>query len=649
LKIKVLSSSSKNKSKNGKKQNPFNQVNGFVIVICLLLIRFSACTSPHNGEVPEMKSRKSAIDSLNFYSQLCKEQSPIEKDTLRRIPGIIISLAKAIDHPYAYTRAYAAIGSYYFDKEQDSSYNYLRKGLDLAETYHYTRLIAQLCKSLGVLNNKDENYNLAIVFFDSAIVVGNKVNDFELLSDCYNFIGLINLIVNDTSGAHRMFDSSCRIAVRHHLSRQKFIAELNIAQMRNDIVREKTILKQALKSLNSTAGVEPLVTDCYNNLGYAYPEDPDSAIYFFSKGYNVIKGKGAILPEIGVCNNLVCAYIEKGELQKAGDLLVNHCIPMAVSIKNDDWLSTLYDTYGDLLKAMKDFQGALIWKERSVAARIKSDKKTASNHVRLLSAMLDLKNKEREIADQRNRVQQFRFILINVILLLGALVLFFIWRAQRNLNKLQSQQITSARKFIELEENEKERTARDLHDITGKFVLTISDEIERIEFPDNRVKGTLLANVETIGKSLRKISHRLNRAMIEKFSFDELILGYCEDFYKISQLPIEVHLPENNFTLPGEIVLHIYRIIQELLTNASKYAKDGLVEMTIEVDEKKLQLFYRDTGPGFEMKDTDKTSGMGFMNIYERVRLLGGTATPESSPGNGTEWTIIIPYGNKNK
>ncbi len=135
--------------------------------------------------------------------------------------------------------------------------------------------------------------------------------------------------------------------------------------------------------------------------------------------------------------------------------------------------------------------------------------------------------------------------------------------------------------------------------------------------------------------------------MIEHFTFNELITGLCEDVQKLSRMPIELEMTDEFADLPNDLVLHFYRITQELLTNAGKYAKNSEVKIRVTAGNEHLSLHYSDQGPGFDPDAGDGKPSMGIMNIYERAKLTGGHAKLTTAPGQGTSWEIVFPYGNR--
>jgi len=422
----------------------------------------------------------------------------------------------------------------------------------------------------------------------------------------------------------------------------------NLARFENDPVKAIRLEREAVSYLKKSKGGQDALAMSYVNMGFR-ASNPDTAIYYFSLALKLAKSNNLSGVEIGAYNNMVYSYLDKGNITSAEECLVVHAIPLARKEKNDDWLSTLYDTYADVLVRKGDFKEAFTWQKTAMEKRISADRAQASEQVRLLGVLLDLKSKdftikdkEKEILLQQNRLQKTRLGLTITIFMIIGFVFVILWLQQRNRVKLQVQQISSAKRIIEMEENEKARTARELHDITGQLVMGITGEIENLDLPDNEIKEEIQGKIKELGKSIRLISHRMNKATLEHFTFEELIEGQCDDIRKVVGLEIQLEMPEHFGELNEEVVLHTYRIVQELLTNAGKYARESFVRIEFIRNATELILNYSDNGPGFDSSQIEK-KGMGLMNIFERARLLNGTAKVTSSPGDGTAWEIVIP------
>jgi signal transduction histidine kinase len=348
------------------------------------------------------------------------------------------------------------------------------------------------------------------------------------------------------------------------------------------------------------------------------------------------------------------SYLDKRDVQQAESCLRDKAIPLAQQIKDYDWLASLYDTYADVCQMKGDYKKGLEFQKKAMKARKADNELKGSDQVRLLAALLEfnkkelkIKSDEKELLVKENRLKLITIWLVIAVLLIAASVFTTFILQQRNRARFQKEQIGSAKRIIEMEETEKGRTARELHDLTGQLVLGISGTIENIDFPDQEIKQQLTTRIKELGTSIRQISHRMNRAMIEHFTFSEMISGLCEDVQKLSKMMINLDMSDDFPDIPNELVLHFYRITQELLTNAGKYARESQVKIRVFAENGKLTLIYSDDGPGFNLGEKSKPS-MGILNIFERAKLVGGMANLTSAPGKGTSWEITFPIDQQN-
>ena len=148
--------------------------------------------------------------------------------------------------------------------------------------------------------------------------------------------------------------------------------------------------------------------------------------------------------------------------------------------------------------------------------------------------------------------------------------------------------------------------------------------------------------IREIGDGIRKISHRLTRIRGEQLSFPELIADLCDNYRNTLDMKITLQMSASIPVLSAETSAHLFRIVQELLTNAGRYARESLILISIEKKGDLLELFYSDEGPGFE-KEKQMQQGIGLSIIFERVNFLGGQADLATGPDAGTFWEISVP------
>jgi len=543
---------------------------------------------------------------------------------------------------------YSLMGQAFYKKDKDSSFVYFNKALNLADSAKIDAPKPFLLYNCAMIYYVAKNFKTAMEKMVSCIKLAGPQKDYTTMARAYNVLGNINNDIKNKDDAQKMYDSAYKIAVRHSIPIQIGLSLGNLARFEKDPVKAFKLEKEAIRYLIKSKGSEEGLAKIYINMGFR-ATNPDTALFYFRKALKLTRNNNMPEVEVLAYNNMVYSYLDKGNIKGAEECLIDHAIPLAQKEKNDDWMATLCDSYAEVLVRKGDFKAAAQWQKMAMVKRVSADKSQASEQVRLLGVLLDLKSKEltiqdkqKEILVQQNRLQKTRLGLTITIFMIIGFVFIILWLQQRNRVKLQVQQIQSAKRIIEMEENEKAKIARELHDITGQLVLGITGEIENLDLPDTKVKEEIKSKIKDLGKSIRLISHRMNKAMLEHFTFEELIIGQCEDIKKVVGLKIQLEMPEEPVMLSEEVVLHSYRIVQELITNAGKYARDSYVNIAFQKTASELIINYSDNGPGFDSSLIEK-KGMGLMNIFERAKLLNGSAQVTSSPGDGTSWKIKFP------
>ena len=618
---------------------------GFLLGWLFILAPVTSFPHPVAKDPSKYAFLKDSIKKLDSLVQTTISRDPAQ---CLKYSKKALNYARSLKSPEELIHAYSLMGQAYFKKDKDSSYIYFNKALKLADSSKIYASKPFLLYNYSTLYYAAKDFNQAIIYLDSCIKSGESQNDYSTMSRAYNALGNINREIKNQDNAAKMYDSAYKIAIRFSIPTQIGISLASIARLENNPIKAYKLEKEAIHYLKMVKGNEEGLSRIYINIGFR-ATNPDTALFYFKEALAMTKNNNITDVELAAYNNMVYSYLDKGNIAAAEEALIGHAIPLAQKEKNDDWMATLCDTYAEVLTTKGDYKAAATWQKTAMKEREKADQGHASEQVRLLSVLLDLKSKEltihdnqREIIIQQNRLQKTRLGLTITIFMIVGFVFIILWLQQRNRVKLQVQQIQSAKRIIEMEENEKAKIARELHDITGQLVLGITGEIENLEMPDNKIKLEIQGKIKNLGQSIRLISHRMNKAMLDSFTFEELVIGQCEDIKKALGLQVEVQMPDEPIVLNEEVVLHAYRIVQELLTNAGKYARDSYVSLSFQKSDSELVINYFDNGPGFDPGLIEK-KGMGLMNIFERAKLMNGSAEVTSSPGDGTSWVIKFP------
>ena len=205
-----------------------------------------------------------------------------------------------------------------------------------------------------------------------------------------------------------------------------------------------------------------------------------------------------------------------------------------------------------------------------------------------------------------------------------------------------------SRKLIESQEQERARIARELHDDINQRLALLAVELDQwIKGPSNgdvhnhveEIKGRIVE----ISHDVQTLSHQLHSSKLEYLGLAATARSFCRE---VSQKHnVCVSFTENGVprSLPEEISVCLFRVLQEALQNAVKYSGANHVEVSLFGSAGEVRLRIRDHGIGFEVDRLTRSQGLGLVSMRERVGLVNGTILINSRPRAGTEVIVHVP------
>jgi signal transduction histidine kinase len=627
----------------------------FLLVIILTGMIFS-CTRKSSGPGLSINTDNKAIlsDSLNILDSLVNTFKASDHPLAIIYSKRALSLALTINTEESFAKAFLLIGVAHRNFNNDSSFIYFIKALNIADKSDLEEIKPKIYYNLAMVYYSASDTKSAILYLDSSITISEKIRNYVWLSNAYNVMGNLKYDLLDTLDAKSFFDSSYNIAKRHSLHRQMGIAMASLSRFERDPALSSAMRKKAIESLSKQHGNEEEIALILINLG-SQSSIADTSIKYYQSAIRIAKSANSAEVEIGAYNNLAYSFMDKRDYFRAESCLVDYAIPLAERNKNYDWLSSLYDSYCDVLMAQNKTEKALLYEQKALKTRKVADKKQATAQMRLLSELLNVKKRElkiqtneKELQQKENNIQHLHYWFSISFTVFLILLFYILWKQQKNKIKYQNELIISAKRLIESEENMKGNVSMELHDLTTPFYFTMLQQIEEAQIADANIENELKNKLSTMHERIRQISHRMNNSFLQQLTLAEQVKGLCEDLKSISGVPIHCNIRQEDFHLLPEEIIHIYRIIQELLTNGIKYVTFGEIAFSLSEQGGYFFVIYEDTGPGFDM-DMEKNKGLGVTNIIERAKIIGGKAVLKTAPGKGTKWNISIPLKPKQK
>jgi PAS domain S-box-containing protein len=207
-------------------------------------------------------------------------------------------------------------------------------------------------------------------------------------------------------------------------------------------------------------------------------------------------------------------------------------------------------------------------------------------------------------------------------------------------------------KLVEAQEQERARIARELHDDINQRLAVLAIECDRLRERNDlpsEVRGyahKLKELAADISSRVYAVSHQLHSSTLDVLGLVKGMRGWCKEFGNQQKLEIDFK-SDNVPSVPQQISLCLFRVLQEALHNAAKHSGVKRIEVRLVKHSSEIHLTVRDSGRGFDIGAASQSRGLGLTSMKERVRLAGGTIGIESKPRGGTTIHVRVPLESK--
>lgn len=511
---------------------------------------------------------------------------------------------------------------------------------------------------------QQQYYDSAATLYLKAVGIYEAENNVEKAISCYYNLAVIYILLNNHSKALQYANVVSAIADKSGnevFKMRSFIvlAEANLnAQIADSVLffcKEGMALAQRQKS-NFGIGKFQELTGWY----FLEQENKtDSAlVHLFSalkyfKEIEIPYDVAFVLQKIGHTYLIKKDYDKAiNYLQQATNLASINNLPQILHYSLKD-LVTAYEASGDIAKS-------LFYLKKFVAVNDTLQERNNLRNLNELESRYQAKQQQVKILSQQviiEKKSKINYLLASVVmaLLFVSLLIFRNYNYRQKLHKHRiseletQQQLTATEAVLKGEEQERTRLAKDLHDGLGGM-------LSGIKYSMNSMKGNLIMTTENSMafersmdmldssiKEMRRVAHNMMPETLVKFGLDTALKDYCNDINQCGALKINyqtIGKREKEIDLTTSIT--IYRIVQELINNIIKHAAASVAIVQLSISEDQLSVTVEDDGKGFDTSLLEKTKGIGWSNIINRVEFLKGKIDVNSVPEKGT--SVLVEF-----
>lgn len=538
-------------------------------------------------------------------------------------------------------------------------------------------------------------------FYTKSEKLYKKINDKEGLSRIYLNKSIIQNDISDYEGAEYSIVKSYNYFKKTNKHYQLYSCYNSLGNINHNLSKyDEAILfhKKSLKIVDKIKQTDEFYKGTsLNNIGNAYRElkDYKNAIYYFKKALIYKKElKRDVLLQAILYNNLGYCYLKTQNYNQLPSLFINAAkIFDSLKMKSEASVSRIY--LSEYYCRKKDTTTAINYANKALRLAKESkasyyylymlskagaiNKKKAPYYIteyhRLNDSLLFEERKARnqyfkiqletdEIAQEKEKAIKQKWVQTSVIaiVLVIVILLFIIYKQQSQKKEfllIQNQQkvneeiyqlmLQQQQKEEEAKQKEKKRIAIELHDnVMNKLASTrfnLFTLTQQTNTDNTNNAKQYIQTIKEIEDEIRNLTHELSKEhFLENNSFVSLVTELVHQQNQAHPTNYQLQIDEsiNWDSIPSEIKMNLYRIIQEAIHNCNKYAKATQVQIKLTKKNNQLQLSINDNGIGFDVNEVKQ--GIGLLNMQHRIESINGSITIHSTARTGTEinCTIII-------
>lgn len=641
----------------------------YILTILLIVLGFNL--NAQDEEIAKLRkitaSKAHDTVKLQAYSDL----NWLEKDLnlSEKYGRDELKLARKINNKKWEAQAFNDIGiSKHRKAELDSALTYYNHSLDIRRSLKDKELMLSSLSKLGVVHQELGNYNQALKYQFEALQLAESVGNTKHQAMTLNNIAVI---YGKVKNYNKEIDYLQKALKFHKANGDEFqVAQSygNLAdayKMKKDIRQSNDYLYRAL-DIFTKFDDKPGQAGIYNSIGMNLRltnRDSESLAYY-KKAYALSEEAGDKLGVSLYGHNISCVLTDMGNYKEAERYELASL--RETEKGNNAQLMILYRQLATIYGYLHDGKKVDMYVDKYTELKDSVFNMDVANQMGELEVKFQSEKTKRELAEERERVAQKekinseneltlesrkKWLMVTItisVLLLGGAVWFSRTQRIQRQNEKREFELNKQLETVVLEKGfaeEKIRIARELHDNIGShltFMISSLDNLAYDKNPDSKLEK--IGDLSNFGRLTMKDLRDTIWAMNHDGGTVEQLITRISELRGVLPGSLEVEInnaidPEKG--LNGLQMLNCFRIVQEFIQNAVKYAEATLIRISMENTPAGFSLNITDNGKGF---DISKVSfGNGILNMQRRCEDLGGTFEIASG-ASGTSISCLIPW-----
>ena len=513
-------------------------------------------------------------------------------------------------------------------------------------------------RKLGLYKDAITNYLKALEIYEAKKSLSRIATTNNNIAIVYSYLNLNKKSIEYYNKAKNTFEN---------LNNKKGISQTynNIAIVYANEGELDTSLKnfryslQIEKKLNDKKGI----AESLNNVGsiHYYLGAIDSSIYYFNKSAKLERIIGNFAGISASYNNIAQVLLENKRTEES-KRYIDSAYVFAKKYQTSEDIESALLNYSEYYENSKNYNKSLIYHKKYLKFKDSLAEKSNIKILQELETKYQTEKKEKEIIIQKEELLKkeleiknrnlYAVLLTSALIILG-IVFFSIYKKnQLKRKQLQKEVDLNDALFVIKTQNKLQeqrlRISRDLHDNIGSQLTFIISSIDNLKYISKDANSKLKDKLSRISSFTGDTIHQLrdtiwamNKSEISIEDLHARILSFIEKA-KIATENIKFDIKQEineNFTLTSLKGMNVFRVTQEAINNAIKYADASKINISISKNNNNLKISIKDNGTGFDINTVEL--GNGLSNMEKRMNEIDGKINISSKKNSGTDIQII--------
>ena len=597
-----------------------------------MAMSFTLLLCTHGCVQKESKQDKPVLTQLDSLNDVARTFLKVDLDSAKLLSKSVLNQAQLDNDLKSQARAQLVLGRVHYERGTcDSSIWMFRNALNIGYALADTTLIGKAFSSISTAYMCIGNFEKASVYSDSAYNTLGTQNEYELMAKAATNGAICHIQLKQYDKADKLFAKAILYAKRS--SNSGFLVTLynNYGLFNRDFGSKDTgslYLNKAL-SLARAEELHVSLATIYLNCGQDLQfENPELSEAFLDSALQLSIRYGLSDLEEVTLGAIAISYRDQS--------------------KSADIVGDAYERYVKKVQDNQDEARSQSFEEFEVKYQTAE---TESENLRLLNQIQEREGSQRLI------------IFISVVL--GLISLFIIWSlfqsrklalrdrqiySQKVDAMLKTQEIQNIDIMLEAQSNERNRIAIELNDRLGSILSAVKLNFSSMDehFGEKQESAKIRFDVakkliDEAASEVRKISHDLASGVLAKFGLMHAVEHLIEAIQASGKIKINLFHHGMDERLSGQQEIVLYRILQELVSNALKHGVADVIDIHLIKEHGKMSLIVEDNGSGFDKENMDRSNGLGIPNIRKRIEKVGGSFAIDSNEKSGTTVILELP------